>query len=79
MLSRSKLCELKKLWLSKKFQASDHAENVICICYVYVVCDMLFTWAYNTNTQNYYTLEYTDIEGTGLSSEISPIWTDLTS
>ena len=39
---------------------------------------MLLTWEHNTNTQKYHILEYIDVEGTRLSSEIyhqlEPTW-----
>jgi hypothetical protein len=42
--------------------------------------NIIFTWVNNTNThEKYHILEYTDIEGTRLISEISPTRTVLTS
>jgi hypothetical protein len=42
--------------------------------------NIIFTQVHNTNThKKYHILEYIDIEGTRLSSEISPTWTDVTS
>jgi hypothetical protein len=42
--------------------------------------NIIFTWVPNANThKKYHILEYIDIEGTRLSSQISPTRTGLTS